>query len=74
MSLKKILLMIIFSKCQKSKPFLQAVTKSERIRFRRIGGFGRTLLSNDEQLLNSDVNDTTLIFSNYNQLICSIWT
>lgn len=37
------------------------ITKSDRIRFLRTGGFGRAVKSNDEQLLNSDVNDATLI-------------
>lgn len=37
-------------------------TRSERTRFLRIGGFGRTFGSSNEPLLNSDVNDATLIF------------
>lgn len=39
------------------------ITSSERIRFFRIGGFGRILQSNDEQLLNSVANDATLILT-----------
>lgn len=48
---------------------MRDVTKSERIRFLRIGGFGRVLQSNDEQLLNSDVNDAKLIFTTIINLI-----
>lgn len=48
---------------------MRYITKSERIRFFRIGGFGLVLQTNDEQLLNSDVNDVKLIFTKIINLI-----